>query len=126
MNNKELAREWFSTGDMDLESAAFLQKMRPAPAEIICYHCQQCAEKYLKGFIALYGKEIPRVHDLVVLNKRCFDHEKEFKMIQDHCIDLTDYGIQMRYPFHIEVEERDAVKALNDAQAIKDFVLLHF
>ncbi|WP_282433370.1 HEPN domain-containing protein [Desulfosporosinus sp. FKA] len=36
-----------------LQSALFLLNMHPAPLEIICYHCQQSAEKYLKGYIAL-------------------------------------------------------------------------
>jgi HEPN domain-containing protein len=30
--------------------------MHPTPVEVICYHCQQSAEKYLKGYIVLHGK----------------------------------------------------------------------
>lgn len=89
------------------------------PTETICYHCQQCAEKYLKGFIALNGGEIPRIHDLVALNKRCCEYDYSFEAIENQCIDLTDYGVQMRYPFHIEVNEHDAVKALEDASRSK-------
>ncbi len=48
MDKKEAAKEWFKIAESDLSSAAFLQKMRPTPVEIICYHCQQSAEKYLK------------------------------------------------------------------------------
>ncbi len=32
---------------MDLRSAEHLLKMHPVPIEIICYLCQQSAEKYL-------------------------------------------------------------------------------
>lgn len=38
-------------------------------AEISCYHCQQSAEKYLKGYLVLYGKNPPRTHDLDELCK---------------------------------------------------------
>lgn len=31
----------------DLEAAKFLTNMHPQPLEIICYHCQQSAEKIL-------------------------------------------------------------------------------
>jgi len=37
---------------MDLGTAEYLQNMSPLPLEIICYHCQQSAEKYLKGYLA--------------------------------------------------------------------------
>lgn len=52
MKNKETAKEWFEIAERDLASAEFLQEMRPIPVEIICYHCQQSAEKYLKGSCA--------------------------------------------------------------------------
>jgi HEPN domain-containing protein len=55
MDHKQIAQEWFHYANADLEAAKFLQTMRPMPLEIICYHCQQSSEKYLKGFIALNG-----------------------------------------------------------------------
>ncbi len=62
MDKKEAAKEWFKIAESDLSSAVFLQKMRPTPVEIICYHCQQSAEKYLKGFLSL-KEEIQKTHD---------------------------------------------------------------
>ncbi|NUO84265.1 HEPN domain-containing protein, partial [candidate division KSB1 bacterium] len=50
MNHKDVAQEWFKIAESDLASAIFLQNLHPLPVEIICYHCQQAAEKYLKGF----------------------------------------------------------------------------
>jgi hypothetical protein len=52
MDNKKFSKEWFLIADADLGSAGFLQNMKPIPIEIICYHCQQSAEKFLKGFLA--------------------------------------------------------------------------
>ncbi|WP_200800676.1 HEPN domain-containing protein [Carboxydothermus pertinax] len=43
--------------------AKYLMNMIPKPSNIICYHCQQSAEKYLKGFIALNGGQILKTHD---------------------------------------------------------------
>ncbi len=70
MDNTDIAKEWFKMAETDLSSAKFLQKMQPVPVEIICYHCQQSVEKYLKRFLALKGEEINRTHDLILLKQR--------------------------------------------------------
>ena len=69
-NNIEYSK-WTKIADEDLESAVFLTNKHPKPLEIICYHCQQCAEKYLKAFLILEGMKIPKTHDLNFLNKEC-------------------------------------------------------
>jgi len=56
MDNKNIAGEWFNIADADLSSAEYLRGMSPAPLEIICYHCQQSAEKYLKGYLAFFTR----------------------------------------------------------------------
>jgi HEPN domain-containing protein len=58
MDNKTVAKEWFIIAQANLASADFLQNMKPAPLEIICYHCQQSAEKYLRGYLAHHGDNI--------------------------------------------------------------------
>lgn len=123
MDNKEVAKEWFVFADFDLESPVFLLKMKPKPLEIIAYHCQQCAEKYLKGFIAFHGGQIKKTHDLVVLNRECQKYDNSFKDIIDECINLTDYGVQVRYPFHIDIEEQDVDFAIRNTEKIKTFIL---
>lgn len=49
MVNIEEYKEWQRLADMDLKTVVYPKKMKPLPIEIICYHCQQSAEKYLKG-----------------------------------------------------------------------------
>ena len=44
-------KEWLEFAAMDLDSAQFLLGMRPVPVEIICYHCEQAAEKLLKAVL---------------------------------------------------------------------------
>lgn len=92
MNNKDIAKEWFDFAENDLKSAKFLLQMNPIPIEIICYHCQQSAEKYLKGYIALNGGSIIKTHDLTLLNKLCVKYDNDFRQIEDDCIELVDYG----------------------------------
>ena len=40
--------EWLEYSKRDFDSATFLKNMKPLPCEIICYLCQQSAEKALK------------------------------------------------------------------------------
>lgn len=47
MDDNCIAKEWFEFAKRDLEAAKFLMDMYPKPLEIICYHCEQSAEKYL-------------------------------------------------------------------------------
>ncbi|UTC76000.1 HEPN domain-containing protein [Treponema sp. OMZ 792] len=54
MNNpSEISKEWYSYAERDLITANHLVKtLHPVPLEIVCYHCQQSSEKFLKGYIA--------------------------------------------------------------------------
>ncbi len=123
MDNTDIAKEWFKIAEADFSSAEFLQNMQPIPIEIICYHCQQSAEKYLKGFLALKGEEIKRTHDLVLLIKECQKYDENFETIEEDGFMLTDYGVNVRYPFPMDINESDMKIAVKNAYKIKDFVL---
>lgn len=122
MDNKDVAKEWFRVAETDLDSAEFLQGMKPIPVEVICYHCQQSAEKHLKGFLALKGEAIEKIHDLVRLNKICQKYDKDFESIKEDCLMLTDYAVNIRYPFPMDINEADMHLALKSASKIRDFL----
>lgn len=123
MDNRARAQEWQRLAELDLRSAEYLLKMHPVPIEIICYHCQQSAEKYLKGFLVLHGIDPPKIHDLNELCKLCIRISDAFVSIADQCSDLTAYGVQPRYPMEVMLEEQDMQQALKSAKIIRDFVL---
>lgn len=114
--------EWFEFAKRDLESAKFLINMHPAPIEIICYHCEQSAEKYLKGYLIKNNNKVERTHDLVLLNNKCKAIDSSFGTIEDECIELVPYGVQVRYPYQLEVIEDDMISAINCAEKIENFV----
>ena len=123
MDNLHIANEWFEVAEMDLSSAKYLQNMHPTPIEIICYHCQQSSEKHLKGFLALNGHEIIKTHDLVLLNKLCYKFDAEFKLLEEEGLRLTDYGVNIRYPYPMDLNSSDMKLAIKDAEKIKNFIL---
>ena len=52
------AKEWYDLAVTDLGVAKHLyETYYPKPLEIICYHCQQSAEKSIKAMIMHYGAQ---------------------------------------------------------------------
>jgi HEPN domain-containing protein len=121
--DKEL-KQWFSLADDDLKSAEYLATMRyPRPEEIICFHCQQSAEKYLKGFLFQNNVEFPKTHDLVKLLELCEDVDARFSTILPKCNTLNRYSVVPRYPDELEIIPEDTANALQYAKDIRDSVV---
>ena len=72
MNGAEATRaivlEWVVKAENDLLNAAHTLKLgRRCPTDTVCFHAQQCAEKYVKALLVFRGVDFPRTHDLEVL-----------------------------------------------------------
>ena len=122
----ETILKWFQFGDMDLAVASnSAVTMHPKPLEIICFHCQQAVEKYLKGYLVFQSGEDPlKTHNLAELCVLCQEYERSFGNLKVACSKLTMYAVQTRYPDGIELEEIDMVYALRFANEIKSFAPL--
>jgi HEPN domain-containing protein len=121
MDNHEYALEWLAYAERDLSSAEFLTNQRPVPIEIICFHCQQSAEKCLKGLLAKEGIRPPKIHDLQELYDLCIPVISNITVILAQCDALNKYSVEPRYPSQIELTEQDMKQALANAQAILQF-----
>ena len=122
MDEKSLSKEWLDLAQMDLASAEYLLGMRPLPIEIICYHCEQAAEKLLKGILVYCGVDAPKTHDLVQLCKLCTQIDPYWAELSEACIELTPYGVQIRYPTNLELNEYDMDCALRECRRMDEFV----
>jgi len=122
--NKKRTQRWFDFGDTDLRVAEHSLTLYPQPLEIICFHCQQSAEKYLKGYLRHNGTMPPKTHNLDTLCDMCSEHDSSFEGIYEQCEVLSDYGVQPRYPDEVDIEEHHMKKALECARQIKDFAPL--
>jgi HEPN domain-containing protein len=119
----EVTAEWIKFSDRDLATAKHLyDTMRPIPLEIICYHCQQSAEKALKAFLIYSGVKPERTHNLGFLMNECSKLDGSFIEIAKQCVNLNPYSSQPRYPLEIEITDGDTVLALKDCEKISEFV----
>ncbi|MDR3198387.1 MAG: HEPN domain-containing protein [Planctomycetaceae bacterium] len=112
---------WFDFADQDLDTAQLLIQMRPTHFEIICYHCEQAAEKYLKGYLVAHGTFPPKTHELEKLCAMCSETDNQFNEIVATCSFLTQFATQMRYPHEMNITEEHVKLAISNAESIKNF-----
>lgn len=118
-------KEWYNMAVMDLGVARHLDETyRPKPLEIICYHCQQAAEKAIKALIIYYGGEggIPKLHDLSFLLNQIKNKVYIEDKYYDYADTLTPYGVSIRYPNELFLGERHAKEALEFSEEILRWV----
>ena len=90
MDRYDEACEWMVYAENDFEAASQLATFHPPKMEIICYHCQQAAEKTLKAFLVFSGVKPPMIHDLVGLTNSCESLDGSFVALIDESIRLND------------------------------------
>jgi len=120
--DKTTVKEWLKYASNDLEAANHLLTLFPLKLEIICYLCQQSAEKMLKAFWLYSDVFPPKTHDLEVLRSKCEEFDASFLNLAGECIRLNDYSSQPRYPFSLEITEEDMQMAIKDSKGISEFV----
>jgi len=115
--------KWVEFAEKDYEAVQLLVHNAKPLLEIICFHCQQCAEKYIKAFIIKTNNEIQKTHNLEELLKTCIKIDCDFISIKNQCIDLSDYAVETRYPYPYEIDLEDMKKAIQDLDTIRDFIV---
>jgi HEPN domain-containing protein len=118
------ALDWLAKAERDYEAA---RRMIDEPREPLrdagVYHCQQAAEKALKGWLTSKGVAVTKTHDLVHLVRLCAADEKTFEALISPADFLSPFAVEFRYPGDIfEPPQEDADRALLDARAILDAV----
>jgi len=119
-----VAQEWASKAENDLKNAIHTLKLgRDCPTDTVCFHAQQCVEKYLKAFLVLSEIEFPRTHDIEVLILLLPKRLGGFLTIEEQRR-LTEYATVMRYPGPYEpIPLSEAKRAVKLAQSVRHKIL---
>lgn len=122
MDNRDMAKRWFNKENNDLASGNYLLTTPDPSTDIICFHSQQAAEKYLKGFLVFHDVEAPRIHGIEEL--MCEKIDSEFSKLYDIGSDLSGYAVEVRYPTEVdnEITLEEAQHALEIAGKFKKFI----
>jgi HEPN domain-containing protein len=90
--------EWVAKAENDLLNAAHTLKLGAnCPTDTVCFHAQQCVEKYLKALLVVEGIDFPKTHDLEAMMELIPARLKP-EISSEEQAQLTDYATGARYP----------------------------
>ena len=89
---------WLRKAKQDLEAAQQLLKPKKALTGVAVFHCQQAAEKTLKGFLAWHDVPFKKTHYLKEIGEACIKQDATLREIVDRAVPLTAYAWKFRYP----------------------------
>jgi len=116
-----VVRGWAQKAENDLTTAAHTLKLgAEAPTDTICFHAQQCVEKYLKALLVCHGIEFGRIHHLSTLLALLPEAVRP-DLSPEEQERLTEYAVTTRYPGDYEPisvdEAREAVRMARRVRA---------
>ncbi|MGD0199135.1 MAG: HEPN domain-containing protein [Bryobacteraceae bacterium] len=119
----ELVRQWVRKAENDLRNAQHtLTLAEDCPYDTVCFHAQQCAEKYLKGLLAWIGVDCPRTHDLRVLFQ-ALSEPATLRLEFGRVLMLNRYSVEARYPGDWEpITAEEASEAVEVAQEVRSAI----
>jgi len=119
MSENEFRRDvvaWVRNAEEDRGIALSVDRFRFPNG--VCFHCQQCIEKYLKAVLVAHDQVPERIHDLVVLGTEAADHCPEVVGLLGDLTFLNPFSVLVRYPDkETDLEEAEAaVEAMERAR----------
>lgn len=119
---KPITKEWIDKAEQDYQVVAFLQESGLPVYDVICFHAQQSAEKFLKAWLIEHGESIPRTHDLEILAKLALPTLPDLQLLLNDLRFLTSFAVEVRYP-GFAAEHSDADKCQDIAKRLRDIIL---
>lgn len=86
--------------------------------DAVCFHAQQCAEKYLKARLVMAGIEFRKSHDLLYLHNLVLTVEPSWSFLHDSLFKLTVYAVAIRYP-GLDSTREQAELAVEHCRAVR-------
>jgi len=111
--------EWIGKAEGDIRTSQREFSVNEHPNyDAVCFHAQQCAEKYLKALLVEKALPVPRTHDLEVLLSSIIGVYPEITSLLRFARILSSMAVEVRYP-GICTDKDDACEALRSAEAIR-------
>ena len=94
-----LTLEWIEKTEGDYTTVQLLQQSPISSKDVICFHAQQCIEKYLKAWLQEANIPIPRTHNLeellsliVPIFPAWNSWQPDFSTLSEHAVDFRSPG----------------------------------
>jgi HEPN domain-containing protein len=118
---REDAERWLLIARTDLHDAGVLAGAQSYATSL--FHCQQAAEKALKGLLTFAGKPFRKTHDISELSTDCLAIDSSLESVVARAERLTQYAWRFRYPgAPFEPGAEETAEALDAARAVLERV----
>lgn len=112
-------RGWLVRASSDARAAEHELRATPPLLDDIVFHCQQVAEKSLKGFLTWHDRPFRKTHSIEELGEQCLQLDPTLKGLIDRAVPLTEYAWKFRYPGEPEEpSQQEAEEALGTARQV--------
>ena len=121
MKLRQDVRDWVVKAEEDYEAVQTLaRKRRPYLNNAVCFHAQQCAEKYLKALLTRHRAPFPKTHDLLDLLGLAKQANPPLELLRPDMEYLEPYAVEFRYPgeFATRQEAKRSVKVVSHVRGI--------
>lgn len=130
MKHKRLVAEWVEKAEGDFRVMQRELRSRKDPCfDAVCYHAQQCAEKFLKARLTAAGIAFVKTHSLTALLDQVVVIEPLWEVFRHDLAHLSAMGAAVRYPGESAVKDdarESAVKCRRFRKAARDALgLMH-
>jgi len=107
----QVIRQWIQKAENDLRTAEHtLTLSEDCPFDTICFHAQQCSEKYLKALLVVHDVYFPKTHDLIAL-RNLVPKGIALELPLSELGRLSRYAATIRYPMDPEEISRETAEA---------------
>ena len=94
----EVVARWVEKAENDLRNATHtLTLQEGCPFDTVCFHAQQCVEKYLKATLLQFHLDVPRTHDLRAI-LQLVPASSGLDIDISEILFLNRYSVETRYP----------------------------
>lgn len=117
----DVVRQWAEKAEHDLRNAEHtLTLEKDCPYDTVCFHAQQCVEKYVKAMLVLHATDFPKTHDIGEL-VALLPGAEAFPLSSVDQDRLTDHATTARYPGDLEEFTRsEAESAVGLARLVRE------
>ena len=117
-------KEWIDKAEGDFVVALREYRARKLPNhDAVCFHAQQCVEKYLKAVLVKERAPVRKTHDLANLLQECLANHPLWEVMRPDLERLSQNAVKVRYPGESTTREQ-ARKAIAMARWCRNEIRL--
>lgn len=119
---KPITQEWIDKAEGDFATAQREINVQKMPNyDAVCFHAQQCIEKYLKACLQEENIAFTKTHDLSTLLDLFLPVQPTWISLRPVLDALTVYAVEFRYP-GLSANQAIATQAFQDCSSIRQTI----